>query len=67
MNYIFPNNFLWGAASSAPQTEGMSLQGGKAPTIWDYWYSTEPQVFLKMWVLNILLTSIRCMRRIYKI
>lgn len=47
MKYDFPKGFYWGAAASAPQTEGMSLEGGKAATIWDYWYKTQPERFFQ--------------------
>lgn len=30
--YTFPDNFKWGAAASATQTEGASQQDGKAKT-----------------------------------
>lgn len=45
MKYRFPDNFLWGAAASAPQTEGAALIDGKSKTIWDYWYEIEPERF----------------------
>ena len=45
MKYAFPEHFWWGSASSALQTEGDSLQGGKSPTIWDTWYANEPWRF----------------------
>lgn len=41
----FPKDFLWGAAASAPQTEGAANQGGKSATTWDYWYQTDPARF----------------------
>lgn len=31
----FPDNFLWGAASAAPQIEGGWNEGGRTPSIWD--------------------------------
>lgn len=34
-----------GSASSALQTEGESLQGGKSPTTWDAWYASQPSRF----------------------
>lgn len=45
MKYQFPDNFWWGSASSALQTEGESLQGGKSPTTWDAWYASQPSRF----------------------
>ena len=41
----FPENFWWGSATSAPQSEGASLQDGKSPSIWDHWFKTEPNRF----------------------
>ncbi|WP_207871835.1 6-phospho-beta-glucosidase [Enterococcus sp. DIV2402] len=41
----FPENFLWGAAISAPQSEGHSLTNGKSASTWDYWYQTNPEKF----------------------
>jgi len=43
--YRFPENFKWGAAASATQTEGSAHAGGKAKNIWDYWYEIEPERF----------------------
>ena len=31
----FPQSFLWGAASAAPQIEGAYLEDGKSLSIWD--------------------------------
>lgn len=45
LNYKFPNNFLWGAASSGPQSEGASNIDGKCESIWDYWYSQNSRLF----------------------
>ncbi len=45
MKYAFPENFWWGSASSALQTEGDSLAGGKSATIWDAWYEQQPWRF----------------------
>lgn len=45
MKYAFPENFWWGSASSAQQTEGESLQGGKSATTWDAWYASQPWRF----------------------
>jgi len=41
----FPDNFLWGAAMSAPQTEGHSLHHGKSASTWDYWFKIAPEKF----------------------
>lgn len=43
--YKFPNDFWWGSASSAAQSEGASLAEGKAPTIWDHWFEQQPWRF----------------------
>lgn len=45
MNYQFPQNFWWGSASSAAQTEGAADRDGKAPTNWDHWFSQQPNRF----------------------
>ncbi|MNM36207.1 6-phospho-beta-glucosidase GmuD [compost metagenome] len=45
MNYKFPKNFLWGAASSGPQSEGASNKDGKGKNIWDHWYEIDPEKF----------------------
>lgn len=41
----FPKGFLWGAASSATQSEGAASVDGKAENIWDYWYKQSPELF----------------------
>lgn len=41
----FPKGFLWGAATSAPQTEGHSLENGKSATTWDHWFKIAPEKF----------------------
>lgn len=41
--YIFPNDFWWGSAASATQTEG--TDSIKDKTIWDKWYEEEPNRF----------------------
>lgn len=33
LNYKFPENFLWGAASSGPQSEGAANIDGKGESI----------------------------------
>ena len=45
MKYVFPDNFWWGSASSAPQTEGETLSFGKSATIWDQWFKEQPTRF----------------------
>ena len=40
----FPKDFLWGGASAAEQYEGHG-ETGKAPTVWDKFYETDPQAF----------------------
>ncbi|XP_024010874.1 beta-glucosidase 29 isoform X2 [Eutrema salsugineum] len=39
----FPDDFVFGAAISAFQTEGATSEGGKSPTIWDYFSHTFPE------------------------
>ena len=41
----FPEGFLWGAAASAPQTEGAADRGGKSPSTWDKWFEMNPEKF----------------------
>ncbi|SUW65717.1 6-phospho-beta-glucosidase gmuD [Buttiauxella agrestis] len=36
MNYEFPDNFWWGTATSATQSEGHKSGDGKGENIWDY-------------------------------
>ncbi|WP_066067061.1 glycoside hydrolase family 1 protein [Neobacillus soli] len=45
LTYRFPENFWWGSAASGPQTEGGADLDGRKPSIWDYWYSIEPNCF----------------------
>lgn len=45
MTKSFPKGFLWGAAASAPQTEGGANLGGKSPSTWDVWFEKEPERF----------------------
>lgn len=45
MKYRFPQNFYWGSAASATQTEGAAFQAGKGENIWDHWYSQQPNRF----------------------
>ena len=41
----FPENFLWGAATSAPQSEGAAAIDGKSPNTWDKWFELAPEKF----------------------
>ncbi|AHI57467.1 hypothetical protein P344_00470 [Spiroplasma mirum ATCC 29335] len=43
--YKFPDQFLWGSAFSEPQTEGASLEDGKAASNWDHWFQIEKYRF----------------------
>lgn len=43
----FPKGFLWGAAMSAPQTEGHSLENGKSASTWDHWFKIAPEKFMQ--------------------
>ncbi|MGR3741893.1 glycoside hydrolase family 1 protein [Companilactobacillus sp. DQM5] len=45
MKYQFPNDFMWGSATSAPQTEGHSLENGKSYSTWDKWFELNPEKF----------------------
>lgn len=41
----FPENFFWGSASSATQSEGASDLDGKGENVWDRWFDLEPYKF----------------------
>lgn len=41
----FPDEFRWGAAASAPQTEGAADIDGKSPSTWDKWFELNPEKF----------------------
>lgn len=45
MNNNFPKDFLWGAATSAPQSEGAQYEDGKSASTWDVWFEREPERF----------------------
>ncbi len=45
MNYQFADDFWWGSATSAPQSEGASARDGKSQNIFDYWYGIAPERF----------------------
>ena len=49
--YQFPEGFLWGAAASGPQTEGISNKPHRS--IWDSWFAEQPERFLSAdWAAN---------------
>ena len=39
----FPEGFVWGAATSGPQTEGNFHK--QHQNVFDYWFATEPEQF----------------------
>ena len=41
--FIFPENFLWGSATSGPQSEGRFNKNHDS--VFDYWYDIEPDAF----------------------
>ena len=43
MNYQFPKNFWWGAATSGPQSEGRFHKAHRS--IFDFWYDQSPEDF----------------------
>ena len=47
LEFKFPDNFWWGTASSGPQTEGAATAGGRIGSIWDYWFTQNPERFYK--------------------
>ncbi len=42
---VFPQDFFWGAATSAPQTEGDNYTDGKGQNLWDFWSEQNPERF----------------------
>lgn len=55
MKYKFPENFLWGSAISAPQTESKGIEDtkNKEETIWEYAYRNHNERFFEgMFVEN---------------
>lgn len=45
MNIKLPQDFFFGAATSALQCEGHHSHLGKEKTTWDYWYQQDPNAF----------------------
>lgn len=45
MTNTFPEDFMWGAATSAPQSEGAQYEGGRTASTWDKWFEMEPDRF----------------------
>jgi beta-glucosidase len=45
MDYSFPKDFLWGAATASYQIEGASTEGGRGASIWDVFSDTPGKVF----------------------
>ena len=43
LEYKFPKNFWWGAATSGPQSEGRFMKAHRS--VFDYWFDTDPQAF----------------------
>ena len=46
MDNKFPDNFIWGTATSSYQIEGAWMEGGKGPSIWDGFSNTPGKVYL---------------------
>lgn len=44
MTVTFPDDFLWGAATSAFQIEGAAAEDGKGPSIWDAFCATPGKI-----------------------
>ncbi|MEE3188846.1 MAG: family 1 glycosylhydrolase, partial [Candidatus Neomarinimicrobiota bacterium] len=40
----FPENFIWGAATSSYQIEGAPTAGGKGPSVWDIFSHTPGKI-----------------------
>ena len=53
MEYQFNDNFLWGAASSGPQSEGTFPGDGKAEMEWDYWFKQVPEHYYNMILMDV--------------
>ncbi|MBW4573931.1 MAG: beta-glucosidase [Aphanothece sp. CMT-3BRIN-NPC111] len=44
ISYQFPDNFLWGVATSAYQIEGAATEDGRKPSVWDTFSATPGKV-----------------------
>lgn len=71
MTIHFPEGFWWGAAASGPQTEGRLPNDNKGTSIWDHWYTTNPEKFFQgqgpgqtTQVLTHFQEDLRCMEEI---
>ena len=45
ITFAFPNNFLWGTATSSFQIEGGAVADGRGPSIWDAACRQYPEKF----------------------
>ncbi len=45
MEYKFPDDFIWGAATAALQIEGAVAEGGRGPSHWEVYRQTHPERF----------------------
>jgi beta-glucosidase len=43
-SYLFPEDFLWGAATASYQIEGAAMEGGRQPSVWDTFSATPGRV-----------------------
>ncbi|WKX02753.1 glycoside hydrolase family 1 protein [Candidatus Mycoplasma mahonii] len=48
----FPSNFMFGSATSGPQTEGGINMDGKTQSVWDYWYKNGGNFYDNKYVLG---------------
>lgn len=47
VRFDFPEDFLFGTATSSFQAEGSAYADGKGESIWDYTFRTKPELFYK--------------------
>lgn len=50
-SYTFPKDFYWGAATSGPQSEGITNKSNL--NVWDKWFKDEPDRFYNHWSADI--------------